>query len=32
MFPYTEDVREKYPFVIKCESENESDQWKNIDG
>lgn len=28
MFPYTEDVRREYPFVIKCESKNEADQWE----
>lgn len=28
MFPYTEDVCREYPFVIRCESKNESDQWE----
>lgn len=27
MFPYTDDVMREYPYVVKCVSETESDQW-----
>lgn len=28
VFPYTDDVRNEYPYIVYCQSENEAEQWK----